>query len=208
MCSLVWRTCSKSSTRMIASTPGKDTLLLTREEQSGWPAAVGSASRRKAEGGLPGCPRICRINPKPARPQLRPGGGFRSAADSAHPAAAAYLVPVHKMGSRAVWFGKLPHHRLSHPNSPFPLLYVGATIQTCLWEYFGDDVFHGKRAISSGKWQGCCLSQIVVPEFESVRGRPGADAGRHECGQGEPVWPRTLAFPKPGAWPSKAPSRF
>ena len=46
------------------------------------------------------------------------------------------------------------------------MLYLGATIQTCLWEYFGDDVFHGKRTIPAGKWRGCCLSQIVVPELK------------------------------------------
>jgi len=63
-------------------------------------------------------------------------------------------------------FGKISHHRFSHPKCPFPLLYLGASIQTCLWEYFGDDVFQGKRTISSGKWRGCCLSQIVVPELK------------------------------------------
>jgi hypothetical protein len=63
-------------------------------------------------------------------------------------------------------FGKVSHHRFSHPKCPFPLLYVGASIQTCLWEVFGDDVFQGKRTISSGKWSGCCVSQIVVPELK------------------------------------------
>jgi hypothetical protein len=46
------------------------------------------------------------------------------------------------------------------------VLYVGATIQTCLWEYFGDDVFKGNRLISAGKWRGCSLSQIIVPEVK------------------------------------------
>ena len=63
-------------------------------------------------------------------------------------------------------FGKFPHHRFSHPNCPDPLFYVGATIQTCLWEYFGDDVFQGIRAIAAGKWRGSCLSQILVPELK------------------------------------------
>ena len=62
-------------------------------------------------------------------------------------------------------FGKRSHHRFSHPKCPFPLLYAGASIQTCLWEVFGDDVFQGRRMIASGKWHGCCLSQIVVPEL-------------------------------------------
>jgi len=105
-------------------------------------------------------------NPKPGRPQLRPGPDFDQRLIPVTRQPQRIWFRVHKSGSRAVWFGKLPHHRFSHPNSPFPLLYVGATIQTCLWEYFGDDVFQGKRAISAGKWQGCCLSQIVVPELK------------------------------------------
>ena len=105
-------------------------------------------------------------NPRLVRPQLRPGSDFDQRLIPVTRQPQRIWFRVHKSGSRAVWFGKLPHHRFSHPNSPFPLLYVGATIQTCLWEYFGDDVFQGKRAISSGKWRGCCLSQIVVPELK------------------------------------------
>ena len=72
---------------------------------------------------------------------------------------------MHRSGSPAVGFAKFPHHRFSHPDCPFPLLYLGATIQTCLWEFFGDDVFQVKRAIPAGKWGGCELSQILVPEL-------------------------------------------
>lgn len=104
-------------------------------------------------------------NPNPARAQLTPGADFnqRSIPETRQPRC--IWLRVHKSGSPAVQFGKSSHHRFSHPNCPFPLLYVGATIQSCLWEVFGDDVFQGKRAIPSGKWNGCCLSQIVVPEL-------------------------------------------
>ena len=105
-------------------------------------------------------------NPRPVRPQLRPGPDFDQRLIPVTRQPQRIWFRVHKSGSRAVWFGTLPHHRFSHPNSPFSLLYLGATIQTCLWEYFGDDVFQGKRAISAGKWQGCCVSQIVVPELK------------------------------------------
>jgi hypothetical protein len=64
-----------------------------------------------------------------------------------------------------VRFGKYPHHRFSHGHCPYPLLYVGANLPTCLWEYFGDDIFQGQRVISAAKWNGCCLSQIEVPEL-------------------------------------------
>ena len=105
-------------------------------------------------------------NPKPVRAQLRPGADFDQRAIPVTRQPQRIWFRVHKVGSPAILFRKLPHHRFSHPNCPFPLLYVGATIQTCLWEYFGDDVFQGKRAIAAGKWRGCCLSQILVPELK------------------------------------------
>ena len=73
---------------------------------------------------------------------------------------------AHPSRAPAILFGKLPHHRYSHATCPFPVLYVAATIQTCLWEVFGDYVFDGKRSIPDGKWRGCSLSQILVPELK------------------------------------------
>ncbi len=70
---------------------------------------------------------------------------------------------IHPTGTPALHFRNLPHHRFSHPDGLFPLLYLGATLQTCLWEVFGDDVFLGKRAISSARWNGYDISQILVP---------------------------------------------
>ena len=105
-------------------------------------------------------------NPKPARAQLRPGADFAQRGIPVTRQPQRGWFRVHKSGSPAVRFGNVPHHRFPHPNCLFPLLHVGATIQTSLWELFGDDIFQGKRAISSGKWGGCCLSQIVVPELK------------------------------------------
>ena len=105
-------------------------------------------------------------DPSPARALLRPAADFNTWEIPVTRQPERSWFRVHKSGSPAVRFGIFPHHRFSHPHSPFPLLYVGATIQTCLWEVFGDDVFQGRRAISAGKWQGCCLSQIVVPELK------------------------------------------
>lgn len=105
-------------------------------------------------------------NPSPARAQLKPGTNFpqRTIPVTRQPQRAWFRV--HRAGVPAALFGRLPHHRFSHPNCPFTLLYVGASIQTCLWEYFGDDVFQGQRVISAAKWNGCCLSQISVPELK------------------------------------------
>src|SRR2546425_11082383 len=123
-------------------------------------------------------------NPRPVRPQLRPGPDFDQRLIPVTRQPQRIWFRVHKSGSRAVWFGKLPHHRFSHPNSPFPLLYVGATIQTCLWEYFGDDVFQGKRAISSGKWRGGWFRQKLVPGLEMCVGGRGRNRGGAGGGKG------------------------
>jgi len=105
-------------------------------------------------------------NPNPARALLRPGADFqqRRIPEIRQPQRIWYRV--HKSDSPAVQFGSSPHHRFSHPHCPFALLYVGLTIQTCLWEAFGDDLFQGTRVISAAKWNGRCLSQIVVPELK------------------------------------------
>jgi hypothetical protein len=107
-------------------------------------------------------------SPVPTRAPLRPAPDFdrRLVPVSRQPRRSWFRV--HKSGSPAVSFAKVPHHRFSHAHCPFPLLYLGASIQTCLWEVFGDDVFQGERAIASGKWQGCCVSQIIVPELTKV----------------------------------------
>jgi hypothetical protein len=73
---------------------------------------------------------------------------------------------VHRSGTSAVEFGIRGHHRFSHAQCPFPLLYLGASIGVCLWEYFGDDVFRGRRAISAAKWNGSRLSRIVTPPLK------------------------------------------
>lgn len=46
------------------------------------------------------------------------------------------------------------------------MLYVGASLTACLWEYFGDAVFQGQRVIAATRWNGCGLSQVVVPQLK------------------------------------------
>jgi hypothetical protein len=105
-------------------------------------------------------------NPRTGRPQLKPGGDFDQRAIPVTRQPQRIWFRAHWSGSEAVRFRKQPHHRFSHPNCPFPLLYLGATIQTSLWEVFGDDVFQGQRVISAAKWAGYCVSKIVVPELK------------------------------------------
>ena len=35
----------------------------------------------------------------------------------------------------------------------------------CLWEYFGDDVFGGRRVIAATRWARCRLSRVTVPSL-------------------------------------------
>jgi len=105
-------------------------------------------------------------NPNPSRPQYQPGTDFNQREIPVTRQPQRTWFRVHRSGSPAVQFGTLPHHRFSHPNCPFPLLYLGGNIQTCLWEYFGDAVFQGQRVISAAKWNTCCISQILVPELK------------------------------------------
>jgi len=105
-------------------------------------------------------------NPSPSRAVWRPPADFsqRPIPVTRQPQRAWFRV--HRIGQPAVFFGRFPHHRFSPPNGPFAVLYVAASIQTCLWEYFGDDVFRGQRVISAAKWAGCGVSRIVVPELK------------------------------------------
>lgn len=105
-------------------------------------------------------------SPHPARVPLRPGADFKQRAIPATRQPRRTWFRVHPAGTPAVQFGKLAHHRFSHPDSPFGLLYVGASVQTCLWEVFGDDVFQSQRVISAARWRARCVSQITVPELK------------------------------------------
>jgi hypothetical protein len=99
------------------------------------------------------------------RPLYTPGPDFDQRAIPVTRQPRRIWFRVHRSGSSAIQFGIHPHHRLSHPDCPFPLLYLGASIATCLWEYFGDEVLGGKRVISASKWNGCSLSRIEVPSL-------------------------------------------
>jgi hypothetical protein len=104
-------------------------------------------------------------DPQPARQQWTPGADFpRQAIPLTRQPPRAWFR-VHRADAPAVQFGTLAHHRFSHPDGPFGLLYLGVSIQTCLWEYFGDDVFRGQRAIPAAKWATRCVSRIAVPEL-------------------------------------------
>jgi hypothetical protein len=121
-------------------------------------------------------------DPKSARALLRPGRDFgqRPVPVTRQPPRSWFRV--HRMALPALDFGLRPFHRFSHADCPYPVLYVGPNLQTCLWEVFGDEVFQGNRTIASTRWSGRRVSQIRVPELrvcavslESTRDVMGVD---------------------------------
>ena len=102
----------------------------------------------------------------PARVLFRPGRDFGTIVIPITRQPARTWFRVHRTDVPALDFGLQPHHRFSHASCPYPLLYVGPNVQTCLWEAFGDDVFQGSRTLAASKWTGRCASQITVPELK------------------------------------------
>lgn len=105
-------------------------------------------------------------SPTPARVPLKPGPDFNQQTIPVTRQPRRAWFRIHRAGAPAAFFCCLPHHRFSHGKCPFELLYLGGSVQTCLWEYFGEDVFQGRRVISAAKWTGSSLSRVVVPELQ------------------------------------------
>lgn len=102
-------------------------------------------------------------SPPPARPSYLPAPELQQRELPATPQPRRAWFRVHRSGASPLEFALRAHHRFSHPECPFPVLYLGASAPTCLWEYFGDDVFGGRHVISAAKWAGCSLSEVIVP---------------------------------------------
>ena len=72
---------------------------------------------------------------------------------------------VHPRKSHAIFFNLKPTHRFSHPECPFPILYVAMDAETCLWEVFGDSIFDHGRAVPKAQWDDLAVSTIAVPHL-------------------------------------------
>lgn len=75
------------------------------------------------------------------------------------------LWRVHAQGQSAIFFSITPTHRFSHPACPAPLLYLGESLTTCLWERFGDDILNVDARVSKGLWRTRAISRVLVPEL-------------------------------------------
>lgn len=72
---------------------------------------------------------------------------------------------MHERGRWAIEFSLNPEHRFSHPDCPFPVLYLAEAPATCLWERFGDDVLNPGSMVARSLWQSRMLSRVEVPEL-------------------------------------------
>jgi hypothetical protein len=73
---------------------------------------------------------------------------------------------VHQSRHSPVHFSLDAHHRYSHKNCPYPLLYLGADIHTCLFERFGDRAYDTENAISQSLWNAHVVSAVQVPDLQ------------------------------------------
>lgn len=73
---------------------------------------------------------------------------------------------VHPRTRDAAFFSLKPTHRYSHPDCPYPLLYVAIDVETCLWEIFGDAVFDHGRALPRTQWDDLMISLVHVPQLD------------------------------------------
>jgi len=101
----------------------------------------------------------------PVRALLRPGEDFGQKQIPVTRQPPQVWFRVHRAGVMALDFGVRPFHRFSHARCPYPLLYLGPNLSTCLWEVFGDDVFQDRRTIALSKWSGRRVTRIRVPEL-------------------------------------------
>lgn len=73
---------------------------------------------------------------------------------------------VHQSRHSAAHFSLQTHHRYSHRGCPYPLLYLGVDIHTCLFERFGDKAYDNQNAISQSLWNAHFVSTVQVPEIQ------------------------------------------
>jgi hypothetical protein len=89
---------------------------------------------------------------------------------------------LHESGRDPIYFGLNPGHRFSHPQGRCGLLYLAATVNTCIWERFGDDILNPGSPVPRSVWIQRQLSKIRVSKVrvcdltdENVRAQVGVD---------------------------------
>jgi hypothetical protein len=71
---------------------------------------------------------------------------------------------VHRSGTSAIFPALNPVHRFSHVDCPYPMLYLAAEVDTCLFERFGDGSYDQQKVIAQSLWHGHSVSKITIPD--------------------------------------------
>jgi hypothetical protein len=72
---------------------------------------------------------------------------------------------LHQSGHSPTRFSLDAHHRYSHQDCPYQVLYLGADAHTCLFERFGDKAYDNQNAIPQSLWHAHGFSTIHVPDI-------------------------------------------
>ncbi len=70
---------------------------------------------------------------------------------------------VHQTLHSALYFSLDPAHRFSHKDCPYPVLYLGVNIDTCLFERFGNEAYDGAKTLPQSLWKAHSVSLFQVP---------------------------------------------
>ena len=72
---------------------------------------------------------------------------------------------VHQSRYATAYFSLDTHHRFSHKSCPYPFLYLGVDIDTCLFERFGDLAYEQQKTLPQSIWNAHSTSIVQVPEI-------------------------------------------
>jgi hypothetical protein len=97
------------------------------------------------------------------RPVRLPAAGFNDIEIPVSSLRTRVWYRVHQSAYPATFFSLNGNHRFSHPECPWPFLYLGGDTATCLFERFGDTLYDQKLAIPSSIWRAHCMSSIRLP---------------------------------------------
>src|SRR5580692_5506045 len=101
------------------------------------------------------------------RPIRLPPSNFAQTKISSRRVAERTWYRVHQAQLDAIHFTLNPGHRFSHSRCPYPILYLGADIDTCFFERFGGFLYQQAKTLSASFWQAHNVAAIRVPEIHA-----------------------------------------
>jgi hypothetical protein len=104
-------------------------------------------------------------NSPKGRPLRLPGPGFELTRIPRTRQPLRRWFRVHQTVYSPRYFSLNAGHRFSHENSPYPVLYLGVDVDTCLFERFGDEIYDSELALPQSLWSAHSLATVKIPEI-------------------------------------------